>query len=527
MGSLGVGLPRRRWECVVLGAAGALLTTRVYARIVHRWRSLPYAWRRAATAADVARWLLRLPPRASAVDATLALRRRYLCPAQSLSYANAAPLCLVGGSGARLYDGSGRVYLDTRNNVAHVGHGHAGVASAVAAALAGCNANTRYLHPNRVALAGRLLATTPPGSRLRDGVVFFVNSGSEANDLALRLIRAARGLDAGVAVLDHGYHGHTVGALALSPYKHSHPSFGGRGKPDWVAVADAPATYRRPVGGAAPLASLDGALDALEARAGGGGAVGGFFVESGMSVAGVVVAPRGYVRSAFAAVRRRGGFCVCDEVQTGLGRLGTAYFWASEAHGVDPDVVTVGKPFGNGFPLAAVLASRELSDAFEAGPEYFNTFGGSPAACAAGLAVLDAIESGKLRENADAAGGALRRLLAALAAKPVPARPPGAPRCVIGDVRGDAGLFLGVDLVRDAATREPATAEASLVCARLATEHSVLASLDGPHDNVLVVKPPLCFSAADAEVFVTALAAELDHVNGLPEASALAGHTPT
>ena len=224
--------------------------------------------------------------------------------------------------------------------------------------------------------------------------------------------------------------------------------------------------------------------------------VGALFVESGASVAGVRLPPEGFLSKAFEAVRRRGGIVVADEVQTGLGRLGSSWY-AFEAHGVAPDVVTVGKPFGNGLPLAAAVVARAVSDAFAAGPEYFNTFGGNPACCAAGLAVLEAIEADGLRANATRVGAELRKGFERLMGL-------GGARCVVGDVRG-RGLFLGVDLVTDAASKAPATAEASWICARLVTRHRILTSLDGPGDNVLVVKPPLCFSLSDAAEFLAAL----------------------
>jgi len=184
---------------------------------------------------------------------------------------------------------------------------------------------------------------------------------------------------------------------------------------------------------------------------------------------------------------------------------------------------------GNGMPLAAVICSARIARAFEAGPEYFNTFGGNPVCCAAGLAVLDVIRNEGLRDNAKAVGDWLRAQLEALVPPAMPARrgrDADAPQCFVGDVRG-AGLFIGIDLVSNVETRAPATLEASFVCSRLVSKHRILTSVDGPFDNVIVVKPPLCFSKADARRFVSALAAELDHVNTLPSRNDLGGHTPT
>ena len=257
-------------------------------------------------------------------------------------------------------------------------------------------------------------------------------------------------------------------ASACRPTSTAIATFNGRGRPPWVEVADAPDAYR----GGGRADAVEAACARLEER---GIRVGALFVESGASVAGVRLPPEGFLSKAFEAVRRRGGIVVADEVQTGLGRLGSSWY-AFEAHGVAPDVVTVGKPFGNGLPLAAAVVARAVSDAFAAGPEYFNTFGGNPACCAAGLAVLEAIEADGLRANATRVGAELRKGFERLMGL-------GGARCVVGDVRG-RGLFLGVDLVRDAASKAPATAEASWICARLVTRHRILTSLDGPGDNV-------------------------------------------
>ena len=489
---------------ITLAALGGAAAALALQRLRRKWLALPYAWRRSATRTELMRWILfDAAPEWATTERMHALRRAVACPAQSVSYANADPLLIVGGRGARLVDVRGRRFLDTRNNVAHVGHAHPLVQGAVAAAMTAPCTNTRYLHPNHAALCKRLLETMP--APLDRGHVFLVNSGSEANDLALRLCRACarrrHGGDCGVVVLTHAYHGHTAACIGLSPYKHGHRTFNGRGRPPWVEVADAPDAYR----GGGRADAVEAACARLEAR---GVRVGALFVESGASVAGVRLPPEGFLSKAFEAVRRRGGIVVADEVQTGLGRLGSSWY-AFEAHGIAPDVVTVGKPFGNGLPLAAAVVARAVSDTFAAGPEYFNTFGGNPACCAAGLAVLEAIEADGLRANATRVGAELRKGFERLMGL-------GGARCVVGDVRG-RGLFLGVDLVRDAASKAPATAEASWICARLVTRHRILTSLDGPGDNVLVVKPPLCFSLSDAAEFLAALEEGLVAANALPE----------
>jgi len=425
------------------------------------------------------------------------LRKKHFCSAQSVSYENTDPFLCVRGEGQYLYDEEGNEYLDTRNNVAHVGHANPRVAAAVAAQAALVNTNSRYLHPNRVLLAQRLTATLPEPL----SVVFFVNSGSEANDLAMRLA-AAHTKNEDVIVVEHGYHGHTKAVMNISPYKYEH--VGGEGQAEWVHKVSAPDMYRgkhaklppaqAAQAYAAEVASACAAAGARKAGDGRGG-VGAFFIESGMSVAGVILPPPGYLHHAYAAVRAAGGICVADEVQVGFGRLGK-YFWAFEQQGVVPDVVTCGKPFGNGMPLAAVITTPAVAASFHNGLEYFNTFGGNPVCCAAGLAVLKEIEERGLQAQAQATGERFIAAIEALATKPHGS--------LIGQVRG-AGLFIGIELVRDRVTLEPASAETSVVCSRMKDEHCVLMSIDGPTDSVLVMKPPMVFGAADCDKTVACL----------------------
>jgi len=439
----------------------------------------------------------------------ISLRRSHFCPAQSVSYANTDPLLIVRGEGTRLFDEKGNAYLDTRNNVCHVGHAHPRVAKAVAQQTAVLNTNTRYLHPNVCLLAKRLVATFPEGSGLE--VCFFVNSGSEANDLAVRLAYARSG-SRDVIVVDHGYHGHTQQTIDISPYKFDHK--GGEGAKPTVHKVPCPDTYRGPyVGPDAGERYAEHVRAACSVAP--GGQVAAFFVESGMSVGGVIVPPPGYLAACYRAVRSAGGVCVADEVQVGFGRFGE-HFWAFEQQGVVPDIVTMGKPFGNGMPLAAVVTTRSVSESFHNGLEYFNTFGGNPVCCAAGLAVLDVLREERLQEHAARVGahlsGQLRRLQQS--------------RPLIGDVRG-CGLFLGIEFVRDRVSLEPATAETSEVCSRMKDEHRILMSIDGPHDNVLVLKPPLCFSTEDADALVEALDTVLGSLRGPGAGSYHVGHTPT
>jgi 4-aminobutyrate aminotransferase-like enzyme/Ser/Thr protein kinase RdoA (MazF antagonist) len=419
-------------------------------------------------------------------EETLAARRRLLGPNLSVSYRK--PLKIVRGFRQHLYDDAGRAYLDVYNNVPLVGHSHPRVVRAVQDQIALLNTNTRYLHDLVVRYARRLTRLLPEPLR----VCWFVSSGSEANELALRLARAATG-GRDVIVLEHAYHGHTTTLVDLSPYKFAGP--GGEGQREWVHVAPLPDPYRGPFRRDDPRAGsryADAVGRIASGLAGEGRQLAAFLSETMPSVAGQVVFPPGYLAEAYGHVRGAGGVAIADEVQTGFGRLGEA-FWGFETQGAVPDIVVLGKPIGNGFPLGAVVTSREVASAFDNGMEFFATFGGNPVACAAGLAVLDVLEEEGLQENARRVGGRLASGLRELQAR----------HAVIGDVRG-AGLFLGVELVRDRGSLEPATEEAAYVTNRL-RERGVLTGTDGPFENVLKLRPPLVFSDEDVAVFLSIL----------------------
>ena len=429
--------------------------------------------------------LLALPPDAGlppdpTVEALLGRRHGVLGRNLSVSYRR--PLHVVRGWKQQLYDRDGLAYLDCVNNVAHVGHAHPRVVRAAASQKTAIETNTRYLHERVVELAERLRETLPRPLE----VCWFVNSGSEANELALRIARAATGRT-DVVVLEGGYHGNTTTLIDVSPYKHSGP--GGRGPPPWVHVAAAPDDYRGPYRrdlpdvGALYAARVTDAVERARARGSGAGA---FLHETLLSCAGQIEPPPGYLAAAYRAIREAGGLAIADEVQVGLGRVGS-HFWGFEAQGVVPDIVTLGKPFGNGHPLGVVVTSREIAEAFENGMEYFNTFGGNAASCAAGLAVLDVIRDERLQPHARDVGS---RLLAGL-------RQLAGSHPAIGDVRG-RGLFLGVELVRDPSSRAPDGALADYVVQR-ARDRGVLLSTDGPDHNVIKIKPPMIFGHEDAD----------------------------
>ncbi len=411
-------------------------------------------------------------------------RKQLVGPSLSISYNS--PLHIVCGSRQYLYDADGRRYLDCVNNVAHVGHSHPRVVRAAADQMELLNTNTRYLHELMVEYAERLTATLPDPLR----VVYLVCSGSEANELALRLARAHTGRE-DVIVEDAAYHGNTTALIEISPYKFDGP--GGRGRAPYVHKVSMPDVYRGTYRG--PDAGSRYAHHVAEAAWLSRG-LAAFFCESAISCGGQIVLPPGYLREAYAAVREAGGVCVADEVQTGFGRAGE-HFWAFESQGVVPDIVTLGKPIGNGHPVGAVVTTREIAKSFANGMEYFNTFGGNPVSCAVGLAVLDVIRDEELQENAREVGAYFVESLRML----------GDRHLMIGDVRG-LGLFVGVELVRDRQTLEPADSEASAIIERMKTR-GVLLSTDGPFHNVLKIKPPIVFSKADADVVVSELDAVL------------------
>lgn len=406
-------------------------------------------------------------------------RRSRLGPSLSLSYRG--PLEIVRGSGAFLYDETGRAYLDMVNNVAHVGHAHPRVARAGARQMSVLNTNTRYLHPSILRYAERLTATLPPPL----SVCFFVNSGSEANELALRLARAATG-GRDVVVLDGAYHGNTQTLIDVSPYKHA--GAGGSGAPSWVHAVPMPDDYRGPyrredpARGARYAAHVRDAFDRARSL---GGRPSAFLCESLLSCGGQIVLPPGYLAESYAHARAAGAVCIADEVQVGFGRVGR--FWGFETQDVVPDVVTMGKPIGNGHPLGAVVTTPAIASAFANGMEYFNTFGGNPVSCEIGLAVLDVLRDERLPERAVRVGGRLEAGLRSLAAR----------HPIVGDVRG-LGLFLGIELVLDPVTRTPAPRPAAYVVERM-KDHGILLSTDGPDHNVIKMKPPLVFSEDDAD----------------------------
>jgi 4-aminobutyrate aminotransferase-like enzyme/Ser/Thr protein kinase RdoA (MazF antagonist) len=426
------------------------------------------------------------PPAGTSAAETLVKRKELLGRNLSISYDH--PLKIVRGWRQYLYDETGRAYLDVYNNVPLVGHSHPRLVTAVQQQIALLNTNTRYLHDSILQYAERLTALLP--SPLK--VCYFLNSGSEANELAIRLARMHTGRE-DLIVLEHAYHGHTSTLIDISPYKFNGPGGGGR-KP-WVHVAPIPDDYRGPHRRGEPNLGKKYAsyvADILDKLKTDGREIAAYIAETSPSVAGQIVFPPEYLTEVYKHVRAAGAVCIADEVQVGFARLGT-HFWGFETQNVVPDIVVLGKPIANGFPLAAVVTTPEIAASFNNGMEFFSTFGGNPVACAAGLAVLDVLRDEHLQRNALDVGLRWITQLCGLQTQ----------HPLIGDIRG-SGLFLGLYLVKDRTTRTPATQQASYVVNRL-RDRGILAGTDGPHHNVIKLRPPLIFSNSDADLFTSAL----------------------
>lgn len=416
------------------------------------------------------------------ISEILDVRHRHLGRSLSVSYDD--PLHIVRGYGQYLYDINGRRYLDTVNNVAHVGHEHPRVVSALSKQASLLNTNTRYLHSNITRYADALAERCPAGL----DVVYFVNSGSEANELALRMAKVWSG-QKDVIALASGYHGNTGATVDVSSYKFD--GVGGQGAPEYTSVVPMPDIYRGAHKDAATAGDFyaSSVRDAIERIGSKGRGVAAFLAESILSCGGQIVLPDGYLAACYSAVRSAGGLCISDEVQVGFGRVGDR-FWGFELQDVVPDIMVCGKPIGNGHPLGAVVTTRAVSDAFTNGMEYFNTYGGNPVSCAVGMEVLNIIKDENLQENAREVGSYLKFKLNDLM-RQYP---------LIGDVRG-YGLFLGIELVRDRTSLEPADIETSYIANRM-RQLGILMSTDGPLHNVLKIKPPMCFNMQNADELV-------------------------
>lgn len=415
-----------------------------------------------------------------ATESLIAARDRVLGPAYRLFYQR--PVHLVRGEGTRLYDADGACYLDAYNNVASVGHCHPHVVEAVSRQLSTLNTHTRYLHGGIVDYSQRLLATMPE----QIDQVMYACTGSEVNDLALRVAEMHTGAK-GVIVTSDAYHGNTAAVTAISPSIGGSSALG-----EHVRAIPPPDSYRIPAGELAERFADDVSAAIADLNASGAG-FSALIVDTIFSSDGIYPDPS-VLAPAVQAVHRAGGLFIADEVQPGFGRTGEA-MWGFLRHGVVPDLVTMGKPMGNGMPIAAMAARTDVLDAFARGIPYFNTFGGNPVTVAAAAAVLDVIEDEKLMANAGDVGSRLRAELTSLVGEH--------PR--IGDVRG-TGLYVGVEVISETGAPDRAGARALVNAMR---ERRVLISVCGRDGNVLKIRPPLVFSSSDVDWFCTEFAAVL------------------
>ena len=414
----------------------------------------------------------------SDVSELIARRDRLMGPAYRLFYEN--PIHLVRGEGVWLSDAGDNKYLDMYNNVAHVGHCHPHVVEALTQQIRILNTHTRYLHENVLDYAERLTEKFPD----EFDVAMFSCTGSEANELALRIARSYTG-GTGIIVTDFAYHGNTQAIYQISTEDIPQEKI-----PNFVISVPAPDTYRGAYRGCDAgeqyAVHIKTAIDELCGR---GVKLAAFVVDTIISSSGVVSPPPGYLKIVAEIIRAAGGLFVADEVQPGFGRMGNN-FWGFEVDDFVPDIVTMGKPMGNGHPLAATVTRTDIVEQFSKKESYFNTFGGNPVSCAAGLAVLDVIENENLQQNALEVGQYLIDGLNDLALR----------HEGIGDIRG-SGLFLAVDLVNDRETREPATEMASKIVNGL-RDRGILTGLIGPGDNILKLRPPMVFSRDNSDYFL-------------------------
>jgi 4-aminobutyrate aminotransferase-like enzyme/Ser/Thr protein kinase RdoA (MazF antagonist) len=412
----------------------------------------------------------------SGIHELMDFRKIHLGKSLSLQYEQ--PLKIVRGKGVYLVDNLGDKYLDTVNNVAHVGHEHIKVVRAGQEQSALLNTNSRYLHENINELASKLLSTLPEELN----VIHFVNSGSEANELAIRIAKAATAQN-DIIVSEVGYHGNSNLCVDISSYKFD--GKGGRGCPDFVHVVPLVDSFRGKYRGTDSSSEYIKEVERLvRFIVDNGRKPAALIFESIISCGGQIELPVGFLKSAYKLVRDAGGVCIADEVQTGCGRVGKT-FWGFELHDIVPDIVTIGKPLGNGHPVAAVVCTSELADKFANGMEYFNTFGGNPVSCAIASAVLDVVNEESLQENARIVGDYLKHKLVELS-KSFP---------IIGDVRGQ-GLFLGFELVDE--SLNPLAKHASYLVNRM-KYYKILMSTDGKDDNVIKIKPPMVFSKKNVD----------------------------
>ena len=413
-------------------------------------------------------------------EEVLKRRHEHISPILSVSYDK--PIHMVGAAFQYMYAADGTTFLDAYNNIPHVGHSHPKVVAAGQQQMAKLNTNSRYLYEQLADYAEKLLQKFP--SELNK--VYFVNSGSAATDLAIRMAKNHTQHQK-IMVMEHGYHGHTQTAIDISDYKFNNPK--GQGQKDYILKTTIPDTYRGKHtlndGTAGELFAADAIKEILNSDT----PIAAFITEPVVGCGGQVPLAKGYLKKLYPVIRKQGGICISDEVQTGFGRLGD-HFWGFEAQDVVPDLVIIGKPMANGHPMAAVVCTDEIAESFSEGVEFFSSFGGNPVSCAIATAVLDLLAEEKLQENAIIVGAYYKSLFLKLQEKY---------KC-IGDVRG-SGLFLGIEITKNTGSL-PDPELAHLIKNQLREKH-ILISTDGPFDSVLKTKPPMCFTKENALLVTT------------------------
>ncbi|MBT33487.1 MAG: aminotransferase class III, partial [Thalassobius sp.] len=394
------------------------------------------------------------------------------------------PIKMVSAAFQYMFDADGNTYLDAYNNIPLVGHSHPRITEAAQQQIALLNTNTRYLYDNLHEYAERLLAKFP--AKLNK--IFFVNSGSAASDLAMRLARAYSNKKE-IAVMEYGYHGNTQQCIDISSYKAD--GKGGKGLNDYVYKLPLPDAYKgEHTGKDAGILYAQEAINLLNSKP---TLPGAFIAEPIIGCGGQIPLPDGYLQKLYEFLQAQNILCISDEVQVGMGRLGST-FWGFEQHGVIPDIVIIGKPIGNGHPMAAVVCTEEVAQAFENGMEFFSSFGGNPVSCSIGNAVLDVLEEENLQQHAKITGEHLIQGFKTLAKN----------YAQIGDVRG-SGLFLGIEIVDQNGNRSELAGEQAAIIKNKLRDKFILSSTDGPYESVLKFKPPLCFNTKNADQLLNAV----------------------
>ncbi len=403
----------------------------------------------------------------------------------NFSIAHNSPMQILESKGQYLFNEKGRRFLDCVNNISHVGHSHPKIHEALTMQNLKLNTNTRYLYKIINDYSEKLLSTLPK----KLNTIFFVCTGSEANDLAYRISKTFNGNE-DVIVIDNAYHGHTNKLIDISPYKFN--GKGGKGKKEFVHVASMPDgirgewLYSNKNWINEYINQFKSKIDIMKFNK---RSLSCFFTESILGCGGQIILPPNYLKETFKIIRRNNGLCIVDEVQTGFGRVGNN-FWAFEEHGVVPDILTIGKPMGNGHPIGAVITTKEIAKKFNNGMEYFNSFGGNPVSCSVGNAVLQVIEEENLQEHGKIVGNYFLNLLKKIQKK-YPQR--------ISEVRG-RGLFLGIDLINE--KNNLPDSELTLKMINCMRNNGILISSDGPHSNVLKIKPPMPFNKKNCDYFI-------------------------